>query len=179
MRELREVQRQRWKEGKNNGADYISAGWKKGGELPSSALLPPSWTMEPPRKRPRRDSTAAARPPSPPPRSPPPPPSLAPPAPAPVPAPDWTPSLPFASIAVHPPSHYTPSGAPPTPFQLPLHLTSFSYSPTRELLVGQRKDEAIAQYTEPHLGVDLNHGYEDCTWRDDSVDEGLDALLDT
>ncbi|KAL8276920.1 hypothetical protein RQP46_010648 [Phenoliferia psychrophenolica] len=69
--------------------------------------------------------------------------------------------------------------APPTAFQLPLHLTSFSYSPTRELLVGQRKDEAIAHYTEPPLGADLNLGYEDCTWRDDSTDEGLDALLDT
>lgn len=90
-----------------------------------------------------------------------------------------TPSQPFTSIAVHPPSYYTPPGAPPTAFQLPLHLTSFSYSPARELLVGKRKDDAIAHYSEPQLGADLNHGYDDCTWRDDSTDEGLDALLDT
>ncbi|KAK4701024.1 RAT1-interacting protein, partial [Phenoliferia sp. Uapishka_3] len=90
-----------------------------------------------------------------------------------------TAASPIFSLPIHHPSHYTPPGSHPTAFQLPLHLTSFSYSPTRDLLVGKRKDEAIAHYSEPPLGADLNLGYQDCTWREDTTDEGLDALLDT
>ena len=87
-------------------------------------------------------------------------------------------SHPIASISVHRPATYTPRGAPPTAFQLPLHLTSFSYSPTRKLLLNADKDAALAHYVEPVLGTDLNRGYEECTWREDKEDEGLDALLD-
>ncbi|GAA5933211.1 hypothetical protein JCM10213_001222 [Rhodosporidiobolus nylandii] len=93
------------------------------------------------------------------------------------------PNEPLGTLPVHPPSHYTSltSSNPSTAaFQLPFHLTSFSYSPTRELLVDRkRRDEALAVYREPRLGSDLNHGFERATWRDGSVDEGLDALLDT
>ncbi|KAI5475564.1 RAI1-like domain containing protein [Pseudohyphozyma bogoriensis] len=94
-----------------------------------------------------------------------------PPAPAPP-----RPSGPF--LALHPPYSYI-NPAQPTPFQLPSHLTSFSYSPTRDLLLDERRDEAIATYVEPRIGVDLNQGFEECVWRDGSVDEGLDALLNT
>ncbi|KAM0748120.1 RAI1-domain-containing protein [Meredithblackwellia eburnea MCA 4105] len=117
---------------------------------------------ERPRKRARRTSDPAELP------------TLAPPA-----STSPPPTLPTAFLPIHHPSHYTPPGAPPTAFQLPTHLTSFSYSPTRELLMGARKDEAIAHYAEPRLGADLNTGFEECVWRDDTVDEGLDSLLDT
>ena len=86
---------------------------------------------------------------------------------------------PYRSLPIHAPHTYTPPGAPSTSFQLPLHLTSFSYSPTRQLLLDRpRRDDAMAWYTEPALGVDLNTGYEQCEWREDGEDEGLDSLLD-
>ncbi|GAA6028825.1 hypothetical protein JCM8097_007413 [Rhodosporidiobolus ruineniae] len=99
------------------------------------------------------------------------------------PAPPSAPNAPLGSLPLHPPQHYTSLAArspAAAAFQLPLHLTSFSYSPTRELLLDQqRKDEALAVYREPRMGSDLNYGFEQATWRDGSVDEGLDALLDT
>ncbi|SGZ12437.1 BQ5605_C028g10505 [Microbotryum silenes-dioicae] len=74
-----------------------------------------------------------------------------------------------------------PLTAPPTrpiAFQQPLHLTSFSYSPTRQLLLTpQDRDASLAVYTPPRIGSDLNTGFEQAVWRDDSGDEGLDALL--
>lgn len=36
----------------------------------------------------------------------------------------------------------------------------------------------MAEYREPELGADLNQGFEKCCWRDGTVDEGLDGLLD-
>lgn len=85
-----------------------------------------------------------------------------------------------AHLPVYAPSQYRQQRQPAPAFQQPTHLTSFSYSPTRELLVDdERKDEALAFYREPTLGVDLNLGLEHCTWRDGLVDEGLDALLDS
>ncbi|GJN90006.1 hypothetical protein Rhopal_003001-T1 [Rhodotorula paludigena] len=85
---------------------------------------------------------------------------------------------PPAGLSIRPPAQYLSAG--PTPFQLPFHLTSFSYSPSRELLLDDaRKDEALAYYREPPLGSDLNYGFEQAVWRDGSVDEGLDALLET
>lgn len=86
---------------------------------------------------------------------------------------------PIASHFIHPPGHYTPPGAPGTPFQLPLHLTSFSYGKGRELLTDEEtRDQALAVYNEPQLGVDLKTGYDEAVWRKGDVDEGLDALLD-
>ncbi|SCZ95270.1 BZ3500_MvSof-1268-A1-R1_Chr11-2g03396 [Microbotryum saponariae] len=80
---------------------------------------------------------------------------------------------------IPPPLH--PLSAPPTrpiAFQQPLHLTSFSYSPTRQLLLTpQDRDASLAVYTPPRIGTDLNTGFEQAVWRDDSGDEGLDALL--
>lgn len=79
----------------------------------------------------------------------------------------------------YPPSHYQPSHSnPPTVFQLPTHLTSFSYSPSRQLLLAHNKDAAISVYSPPQLGSDLNTGFNDCIWST-PTDEGLDALLDT
>ncbi|ORY84632.1 RAI1 like PD-XK nuclease-domain-containing protein [Leucosporidium creatinivorum] len=115
-------------------------------------------------KRPRSPSPSSSLPPRP-----------APPAPAPAPAP----APPLASHYIQPPSHYIPPAAPPTPFQLPLHLTSFSYGPNRELLLGEEeRDQALQVYSEPALGCDLNEGFEEAVWRDGGTDEGLDALLD-
>lgn len=96
---------------------------------------------------------------------------------SPPPAPLLPESTLLATLKIKLPSVYL-QGAP-TAFQLPQHLASFSYSPTRELLTGARRDEAMAEYQEPELGVDLNQGFEDCCWRDGSVDEGLDALVDS
>ncbi|TNY24309.1 RAI1-domain-containing protein [Rhodotorula diobovata] len=136
---------------------------------------------EPPRKRPRV---------SPPPATP------APPPPAPAAAaqgpyagsqpgagtqPEAPPHAPFASHAVHPPASYLSSpSVPPTAFQQPSHLASFSYSPARDLLLDDaHRDDALAFYREPRIGSDLNWGFERAVWRDGSVDEGLDALLDS
>ena len=60
----------------------------------------------------------------------------------------------------------------------PKLLTSFSYSPARELLLGPRADEALSHYRTPPLGADLNRGLDRCVWRDETEVEGLDALLD-
>ncbi|BGP25699.1 decapping endonuclease targeting mRNA [Rhodotorula toruloides] len=85
---------------------------------------------------------------------------------------------PSTSLPIRPPAHYLTS--PPPTFQLPLHLTSFSYSPSRQLLLDpQNKDDALAWYREPRMGSDLNRGFREAVWRDGGVDEGLDALLDT
>ncbi|GAA5894738.1 hypothetical protein JCM5296_002269 [Sporobolomyces johnsonii] len=90
------------------------------------------------------------------------------------------PALPLASLLVHPPSAYLNLNPALSAFQLPFHLTSFSYSPTRELLLDHKtRDDSLALYREPRLGSDLNRGFEQAVWRDGSVDEGLDALLDT
>ncbi|GAA6009996.1 hypothetical protein JCM10207_007511 [Rhodosporidiobolus poonsookiae] len=148
---------------------------------PSSATTPSALS----RKRPRTSPPPAVR------AMPAPPPIAVPSAPASVEpssstAPQAAPSMSNESLGTHPvrpPAHYTslaasnPSSAA---FQLPLHLTAFSYSPTRELLFdAERKNEAMAVYREPRMGSDLNFGFEQATWRDGSVDEGLDALLDT
>ncbi|GAA5827356.1 hypothetical protein JCM11251_003779 [Rhodosporidiobolus azoricus] len=134
-------------------------------------------TTAPSRKRPRASPPPAGR--------------AAPPPPAPLPPASTTslpsvpviPHTPLATLPLHPPSHYT-SLAASSPssiaFQQPFHLTSFSYSPTRELLLErERKDEALAVYREPRMGSDLNRGFEEAVWRKGEVDEGLDALLDT
>ncbi|GAA5889479.1 hypothetical protein JCM6882_007046 [Rhodosporidiobolus microsporus] len=131
------------------------------------------------RKRPRVSSIPAGRP------APPPPP----------PAPTSSTSLPSApsaplipneslgTLPIHPPAHYlslASTNPSSTAFQQPFHLTSFSYSETRELLLEKdRKDEALAVYREPRMGSDLNRGFPQAVWREGSVDEGLDALLDT
>lgn len=100
---------------------------------------------------------------------------------APLRRPSTAESVPLAYLPVHPPQAYlAPHRSRPTAFQQPLHLTSFSYSPTRQLLLDQqRRDEALAVYRPPRMGVDLNTGLDECTWRDGSVDEGLDALLES
>ncbi|CDR39788.1 RHTO0S04e09472g1_1 [Rhodotorula toruloides] len=85
---------------------------------------------------------------------------------------------PSASLSINPPSYYLSTPAPT--FQLPHHLTSFSYSPTRELLLDpSNKDDALAWYREPRMGSDLNKGFGEAVWRNGVVDEGLDALVDT
>lgn len=81
------------------------------------------------------------------------------------------------SYAIGSPAHYA-SHDPPTRFQQPLHLTSFSYSPTRQLLLkDEDKDSSLSYYRRPRVGSDLNKGFEQAVWRDGTVDEGLDALL--
>jgi hypothetical protein len=81
------------------------------------------------------------------------------------------------SYAIDSPARYA-SHEPPTRFQQPLHLTSFSYSPTRQLLLGDEdKDSSLSYYRPPRIGSDLNKGFEAAVWRDGTVDEGLDALL--
>ncbi|GAA5922870.1 hypothetical protein JCM3775_006164 [Rhodotorula graminis] len=137
---------------------------------------------EPPRKRPRVSPPPTGMHP----RSPPPPPAVDHPPlvdtassaqSAPLPA--TAPHPPCASHAVHPPAHYLGASTALPQFQQPFHLASFSYSPARELLLDDdRKDDALAYYHEPRLGSDLNVGFESAVWRDGSVDEGLDALLD-
>lgn len=86
----------------------------------------------------------------------------------------------IATLPLQHPSAYLNGDPSRSTFQLPTHLTSFSYSPTRELLLGKdRRDESLAIYKEPRMGSDLNRGFEQAVWRDGSVDEGLDSLLDT
>ncbi|GAA5843549.1 hypothetical protein JCM5353_005452 [Sporobolomyces roseus] len=87
---------------------------------------------------------------------------------------------PLATLPLQHPSAYCNGDPSRSTFQLPTHLTSFSYSPTRELLLdNDRRDESLAIYKEPRMGSDLNRGFEEAVWRDGSVDEGLDSLLDT
>ncbi|KAK4335761.1 Decapping nuclease, partial [Rhodotorula toruloides] len=86
--------------------------------------------------------------------------------------------IPSTSLPIYPPAHYL-SHPPPT-FQLPHHLTSFSYSPSRDLLLDpSNKDDALVWYCEPRVGSDLHRGFGEAVWRDGGVDEGLDALVDT
>ncbi|GAA5822437.1 hypothetical protein JCM3770_000270 [Rhodotorula araucariae] len=120
---------------------------------------------EPTRKRPRVSPSPAS--------------SSAAPPPAPS-RPAAPPNAPCASHTVHPPAHYLAAATAPPAFQQPIHLASFSYSPTRELLLDdERKDDALAYYHEPRLGSDLNFAFDRAAWRDASIDEGLDALLDS
>lgn len=62
----------------------------------------------------------------------------------------------------------------------PQHLITFSYTGTRKLLLPSsgRQDESLRFYKEPTLGADLRRGYNDCVWRDESIVEGLDSLLE-
>lgn len=122
------------------------------------------------------------------PRVSPPPPQNSNPPPAPLPSTEstsdsprtMTTSTPIATIPLQHPSAYLNGDPSRSTFQLPTHLTSFSYSPTRELLLdNDRRDESLAIYKEPRMGSDLNRGFEQAVWRDGSVDEGLDSLLDT
>ncbi|GAA6015653.1 hypothetical protein JCM11491_007185 [Sporobolomyces phaffii] len=86
----------------------------------------------------------------------------------------------LATFRLEPPASYFYPDRAHSTFQLPQHLTSFSYSPTRELLIDpDRKNESLAIYREPQIGSDLNRGFEQLVSRDGSVDEGLDSLLDT
>lgn len=83
------------------------------------------------------------------------------------------------SFQIAKPADYVLPNVPPTAFQMPAQLASFSYSPRRELLLSdEHKNDALAWYREPVLGVDLNMGFRDAVWRDELVDESLDALLD-
>ncbi|GAA5867011.1 hypothetical protein JCM3774_003755 [Rhodotorula dairenensis] len=133
---------------------------------------------EPPRKRPRRSPS----PPTPAPAPALPRPSLAPPPPL---APqtsamhDQATAVATAVLSIDLRARYTSRSGPPTPFQQPVHLTSFSYSPQRQLLLDDpERDSALTYYREPKLGSDLNRGFEQHVYRDGTVDEGLDALLE-
>lgn len=80
---------------------------------------------------------------------------------------------------LQPPDGYTPAaGVGSTQVGLPTHLTSFSYSPERDLLLDtHRQDEALQHYRPPIMGADLNRGFESCEWGKGRPDEGLDGLL--
>lgn len=83
------------------------------------------------------------------------------------------------SLPLYHPSFYVKPNSTPTAFQQPLHLTSFSYSTNRDLLLSDHnKDESLSFYREPKIGSNLNFGFEDCTWREEGIDEGLDSLLE-
>ncbi|BGP56353.1 decapping endonuclease targeting mRNA [Rhodotorula sphaerocarpa] len=87
---------------------------------------------------------------------------------------------PLARYSIPPTSHYASDRRSPTAFQQPLPLTSFSYSPRRELLTQpHERDASLSYYRDPQPGADLNVGYEEAVWRDGTVDEGLDALLES
>ncbi|KAI8455887.1 RAI1 like PD-XK nuclease-domain-containing protein, partial [Phakopsora pachyrhizi] len=71
-------------------------------------------------------------------------------------------------------------------YQRPIPITSFSYNSEREMLLGSRKfdslrpfqlDKSRANPTNPHLGCDLNLGFKEAVYREESVDEGIDGLL--
>ena len=66
----------------------------------------------------------------------------------------------------------------PLAFSRPKMLTSFSFSTSREVLLGPRAEESRSHYRPPPLGADLNRGFDDCVWRDETDVEGLDALLE-
>lgn len=65
-------------------------------------------------------------------------------------------------------------------YTAPAHLTTFSYSDKRKLLLpsSARQDESLRFYKEPPRQADLRRGYNDCGWRDESIVEGLDSLLE-
>lgn len=50
-----------------------------------------------------------------------------------------------------------PRNVTPTPFQQPTQLTTFSYTPDRELVFD---NSAMKYYVEPPRGVKLNYGYD-------------------
>ena len=79
-------------------------------------------------------------------------------------------------LSIQTPSTY--ASRPPVPFQQPALMTTFSYSPSRELLLrsSDRHNEALRFYRQPVPGSDLNFGFERCIFREEKV-EGLDALL--
>ncbi|KAH9815412.1 RAI1 like PD-XK nuclease-domain-containing protein [Melampsora americana] len=64
-------------------------------------------------------------------------------------------------------------------YQKPLAISSFSYTKGRQLLNGLRRFESLKpiNFSSPCLGFDLRTGLEDRTYRDESVDEGLDGML--
>lgn len=80
------------------------------------------------------------------------------------------------SLPIYEPNYYNK----PTTFQQPLHLTSFSFDSNREVLLNQsNQNDSINYYKQPKIGIDLNQGFNECIWREDNTDEGLDSLLDS
>lgn len=80
------------------------------------------------------------------------------------------------TLPIYEPNYYNKS----TTFQQPLHLTSFSFDSNREVLLDTtNQNDSINFYKEPKIGIDLNKGFNECVWREDIIDEGLDSLLDS
>lgn len=80
----------------------------------------------------------------------------------------------------HPRSYLHPSVQVPE-YHQPTHFTSFSYGPNREAYLpglDGTENSSIQCYVERNLGADLRDGFNECVWRDEAVDEGLDTLLD-
>jgi len=61
------------------------------------------------------------------------------------------------SLPYSPSSTQTQSPPAPPPFQQPLPLLTFSYTPTRSL---EFTDSALRYYVDPPRGADLNYGVE-------------------
>lgn len=76
-------------------------------------------------------------------------------------------------IPVKSPAHYA-SVQPPTPFQQPVQITSFSYDESRNLY---HDDRSRKFYHPPPPRANLNRGFEEFVERDESVNEHLDSLL--
>ncbi|KAM0791721.1 hypothetical protein ACM66B_003990 [Microbotryomycetes sp. NB124-2] len=99
------------------------------------------------------------------------------------------PVMTVSSLRIDPPSTRQTAVVNAPQFQQPLHLTQFSYSPSRQLLndldnsnssLGWLIEETKWLPPASSQGrINLNDGYEECVWRDETVDEGLGALLDT
>ncbi|KAF5359530.1 hypothetical protein D9756_003498 [Leucocoprinus leucothites] len=69
----------------------------------------------------------------------------------------------------------SPSKRRPTPFQQPTQLTTFSYTPTRDLVFD---NSALKYYVEPPRGAKLDYGYERWVRRGLEEEKGrLDSLL--
>lgn len=73
--------------------------------------------------------------------------------------------------------HAYPQQAPT--FSQPTHISSFSFDGQRTLLTKSsgKNDAGLRFFTPPPLPCDLNTNFSQATFRDDSLVEGLDALL--
>lgn len=81
-----------------------------------------------------------------------------------------------ATLIVTSPAAHHGAAAPDAPpaFLKPLHITSFSYTASRQLLLDS--DHSLQVYSPPRLHSNLAQGFDQFS-NDTKPDEGIDALL--
>jgi len=65
--------------------------------------------------------------------------------------------------------------APPPEYHQPVLISTYSHQPDRSIM---HDDSSMAYHRQATLGVDLNHGFDRRTERDENLDEHLDGVCE-